>query len=319
MNYDRPKMILHCSNCGLKGHNHRKCKEPKISLGIIAFQHISPKTQNTFGKKKDIYKYLLICRKHTLGFVEFIRGKFLAYNVPYMQRMIDQMTLEEKQYILEKEFVELWNILWYTEEKNIIINCVHSKKQKREFFTAKQKFEKLRSGYYITNKQKYMKNALEENKLSTKSSFISLEKLILLSKSRWKEPEWGFPKGRRNLKESNMCCAKREFTEETGVPLHLVHIFYNIKLPEEIFIGSNNVRYKHIYYVGHIKKDIQLKIDEKNKHQISEISDIGLFTLAECLHKIRPYNREKQKVLLETNLVVEGNDLEEQPVTFQIN
>ena len=32
-----------------------------------------------------------------------------------------------------------------------------------------------------------------------------------------KNPEWGFPKGRRNLKERDRECAVREFSEETGL------------------------------------------------------------------------------------------------------
>jgi 8-oxo-dGTP pyrophosphatase MutT (NUDIX family) len=31
------------------------------------------------------------------------------------------------------------------------------------------------------------------------------------------EPEWGFPKGRRNPNEKNLKCALREFWEETGI------------------------------------------------------------------------------------------------------
>jgi 8-oxo-dGTP pyrophosphatase MutT (NUDIX family) len=34
----------------------------------------------------------------------------------------------------------------------------------------------------------------------------------------WEEPEWGFPKGRRDTQESDWVCALREFKEETGQP-----------------------------------------------------------------------------------------------------
>ena len=33
----------------------------------------------------------------------------------------------------------------------------------------------------------------------------------------YESPEWGFPKGRRNMHESDLDCAKREFEEETGI------------------------------------------------------------------------------------------------------
>ena len=56
-----------CSNCGIKGHTFKQCIKPKISLGVIGFK---------FFKKEKIIKYLMIRRKDSHGFVEFIRGKY---------------------------------------------------------------------------------------------------------------------------------------------------------------------------------------------------------------------------------------------------
>ena len=36
------------------------------------------------------------------------------------------------------------------------------------------------------------------------------------STTKWVEPEWGFPKGRRNPGERDIACGTREFIEETG-------------------------------------------------------------------------------------------------------
>ena len=63
------KKIHYCCNCGKTGHLYRKCLSPIISLG----GHISK-------IRKDQLKYLLIQRRDTLGFVEFMRGnKFGKY------------------------------------------------------------------------------------------------------------------------------------------------------------------------------------------------------------------------------------------------
>ena len=105
-----------CNNCGKMGHVFHACKKPITSSGIACF-------------KKDMQgnlEYLLICRKDTLGYVDFIRGKYPLYNVTYIQNLINEMTIEEKNKILTREFKYLWNELWgnfsgqqYTcEEKN---------------------------------------------------------------------------------------------------------------------------------------------------------------------------------------------------------
>ena len=57
----------------------------------------------------------------------------------------------------------------------------------------------------------------------------------------------GFQKGRRNLRESDYDCALREFQEETGFERNEYEILRNIRPVEEIFYGSNNIRYKHVY------------------------------------------------------------------------
>ena len=66
---------------------------------------------------------------------------------------------------------------------------------------------------------------------------------------QWQEPEWGFPKGRRNSHEKDYDCALREFQEETGYDKNVLHNLQNVLPFEEIFTGSNYKSYKHKYYV----------------------------------------------------------------------
>ena len=40
----------------------------------------------------------------------------------------------------------------------------------------------------------------------------------------WDEPEWGFPKGRRNFNETDLNCALREFNEETGINMKSIKL-----------------------------------------------------------------------------------------------
>ena len=57
-------------------------------------------------------QFLMICRKDSLGYVDFIRGKYPVYNTKYIQNIIDEMTNEEKHKIMTLTFDELWNDLW---------------------------------------------------------------------------------------------------------------------------------------------------------------------------------------------------------------
>ena len=54
----------------------------------------------------------MIRRKDTLGFVDFMRGKYSIYNKEYILNMIKQMTNDEKTRILTEPFSKLWGDLW---------------------------------------------------------------------------------------------------------------------------------------------------------------------------------------------------------------
>lgn len=352
--------ISYCSNCGYKGHVYKECPEPKISLGIIAFSY-----DNSIKDLSRRYKYLLICRKHTLGFVDFIRGKYNLLNVNYLKKLIDQLTNYEKQIVMEKSFLELWNILWFSKDTTRGINCIKSNKQRKEYYIAENKFNTLRNGYNIVDnkiKQTFKilnndVNELENSDLSSSNSnsnsdseenenynfkneinnfynvfnrqdtekddntstFISLGKLIKQSKTKWDTPEWGFPKGRRNLKESNLDCSKREFMEETGLLKTDFNVYYNISTLEESFLGTNNIPYKNIYYIGNVKEPVSLSINMDKKCQASEVSELGFYDLDTCLEKIRPYNKEKIKILLEANKIISTHRLEVKGNDFYSN
>jgi ADP-ribose pyrophosphatase YjhB (NUDIX family) len=64
------------------------------------------------------------------------------------------------------------------------------------------------------------------------------------------EPEWGFPKGRRNIDESDITCARREFFEETRLDPSNITIYTWMQPIEEMFFGINRINYKHVYYVA---------------------------------------------------------------------
>ena len=97
------KQSQFCNNCGKMGHSYNQCCKPITSLGMVAFNKLLD---------KDCLKYLLICRKDSLGYVEFMRGKYPLYNQEYIQNIINEMTIQEKANLLTKDFNSLWKELW---------------------------------------------------------------------------------------------------------------------------------------------------------------------------------------------------------------
>ena len=73
-----------CNNCGRYGHQFHQCKNPITSIGIIVF------TRNSFNE----LEYLMIRRKDSLGYVDFIRGKYPLFNKRYILNIMNEMTYE---------------------------------------------------------------------------------------------------------------------------------------------------------------------------------------------------------------------------------
>lgn len=267
INYRKNRRGRHiiCGNCGRKGHVYKECLEPIISIGIIAFQ-----------KDEDRLKYLMIRRKDTHGYVEFLRGKYDKMDTDYLLVLFNEMTIVEKQKISTQDFLSLWKELW------LIENTVNTKR--REYVNSCSKFSYLSQNGDIAN-------------------------LVAASVTTWDSPEWGFPKGKRNIREDNLTCAHREFQEETGLESTDYIVFDNIKPFQEVFYGSNSIKYKHIYYIGKILKKKEITINKNSWLQVSEIGDIGFFSLHDCEQKIRPYSIEKKKVLSKIDSVVHSGKL----------
>ena len=255
-----------CSNCGKNGHSYNQCKSPISSFGVIAYR---------YNDLNEI-EYLQIYRKDTIGFIDFMRGKYNINNKNFILNLFKQMTFCEKIKILQNlnNFNVLWNNLWGT---------TISFQYKFEETQSKEKFNCLVFGVFY-NKIKY-----------------NLEDIIndSMKYDQYEKPECGFPKGRKNLNENDFSCAIREFQEETGYYSSLLHNIQNIYPVVEIFMGSNFKCYLHKYYLCYM--DYVDTIIPTGKFQETEVSSIGWFNYETCIHNIRPYNIEKKKLLENVN------------------
>ena len=274
--------MIYCNNCGRIGHQYHQCKLPITSYGIIAFKM----TQN-----KEI-KYLLIRRKDSLGYVDFIRGKYTYNNMQHILNMLKEMTLDEKKRLCEDEFKSLWNNMWG-------VNSKTGGFQRMEEKSSAEKLQQLKTGVKVLNK-------------STNSySIVTLKDLIDQTNTRWKEPEWGFPKGRRNHLELDIECALREWEEETGYDRCNIDLVQNLSPFEETFTGSNYKSYKHKYYIAlFTDNNIELENEGRNKFDKTEVGKLEWKTYEQSKSIIRPYNVEKLRILDTINKIIKKHILD---------
>lgn len=256
-----------CNNCGKQGHQFHQCKLPITSHGIVAFR----------SSDRGV-EYLMIRRKDSFGYIDFIRGKYIPANLEHLDIMFNEMSIEERENILKHDFETLWKMMWGT--------CLsHGNQFKGEELTSSKKFESLKNGLPI----------------GPNGEIVSLATLVKNATTRWAETEWEFPKGRRNYQERDVDCALREFEEETGISKKNIKIVENVLPFEEMFLGSNHKSYKHRYFLGYVEN----MNEELYNYQKTEVSKMEWKTLEECLESIRPYNLEKKQLIININRVLQ--------------
>jgi len=93
-----------CNNCGNYGHLFYNCRKPITSFGILCYR--------LNANNNNIIEYLLVQRKDSLGYVDFLRGKYNEKNLFQLKNIIKEMTKTEKENIIKFSYSELWDKLW---------------------------------------------------------------------------------------------------------------------------------------------------------------------------------------------------------------
>lgn len=233
-------------------------KQPITSVGVIPF---------TINKQSGEIKYLMIQRKHSVGFVDFVRGKYVLHNKVQIISLLSVMTEAEHLRLVTEDFSSLWREMWGGNEDGM----------------AREKLEHLRKG------------------VMTNYNFYTLGDCIKEA-TQWQHNDWGFPKGRKNFNESDLACATREFSEETGISDSLLSTITNIVPYEEIFTGSNFKSYKHKYYLGYIENGE--KAVNLAGFQREEVGNMEWKTLHDALVSIRDYHVERKEILRNVEMVI---------------
>jgi ADP-ribose pyrophosphatase YjhB (NUDIX family) len=284
MNTKKP----YCINCNKCGHNSKECIEPIYSYGIICikinddiipspfiienflinkiidideYNLLNLSNLNKIDQYKDKIKFLLIQRKHSFSYVEFIRGKYDETNIDTFKKLLNLMTPDEIENIISQDFDSLWTELWQKTSKH--------KAFQKEFELSQKKFNVIKQNYKLID-------------------LINFKKI-------YQTPEWGFPKGRRDRNEKNLDCALREFKEETGLDKYNYIILNRLNTVEETVKGLEKSIFKLVYYIG-ISYD-ENKLEMTTEHQKYEIGDMKWLTYEEIIPIIRDYYSEKIKLI----------------------
>lgn len=219
-------------------------------------------------KKKKI---LMINRKDSLCYIDFIRGKYKLYDLEYIDKLFSRMSNNEIDNIKNKSFEELWINLWNIKEDVL---------KKREYKLSEKKFNKIRNMYNFPV-------------------------------SNYNNSEWEFPKGKKNnSNETNKIAGCRELEEETNIKKNDYKLINNIIPISEIIYGENNINYKNIYYTGLCLNDSNIFINNKNIDQINEIKNVKFLEKEEAIGLIRDYNISKVNIINNIFNLIENHNFE---------
>lgn len=276
-----------CSNCGGSGHTFRQCVEPVSSYGVLVFRWVgrnaawTPSSEfckdnrSPNGLVNIVPEVLMIQRKDSLGFMDIMRGKYKVNEPEYIKKQLRGMTQRERERLLNDEFEDIWHDLWGSDMEA-------SQRYAHDRITSKQKLSELRSGVTLVKGDSY-----------------TLADLLRQEPNFYETPEWGFPKGRRDPYETDIQCAFRELEEETGITEDELWKVVNVSPFIEQFYGSNDIHYRHSYYLSQYISTRSISFDILNSDMTREIGNLAWKPLDEALLLLRPENIEKRGILIQ--------------------
>lgn len=255
------------------------------------------------------FRLLMINRKYSLAFMEFIRGKYDVDNSDYIYNLFQKMTLEELDLICKLyDFIKIRKFMNFYNNTN--------KKFMFELDNAKLKFNYISKLGILTDIIAKINNEYNLNLVigctigpppglyNNKEYFKTLTQKLHTNNKLYTDCEWLLPKGKREENETDLKTAIREFYEETGINPKYISVYKNIVPFEYTFIGINGIEYRNVYFIAELTlapKTVKFKYDtatysiilqnlgnkflENNK----EVSNIELLSLKQCKDKTRDY------------------------------
>lgn len=249
------------------------------SYGVILY------TLRHNAKTNSVWpSYLMIRRRDSVTFVEFLRGKYSLTHREYIKTLFTNMTVHERQLIRDNSFDELWTIA-----------CGGMFRQFTEHNSSREKYKALKLGMNVEGPD-------------GKKFLFDINHILETTTSQVLEPQWEFPKGRRNSSnENNVDCAVREFEEETAI--HRSKIFLSGKICPITLekLGCNGVLYRSVYFIAKCIDRVDLTaLNDTQKREISAVSWFDYNGVVARLHnedQIKTFEKLNKKII-ETMLTV---------------
>lgn len=196
------------------------------------------------------YEVLMIKKRTSYAFIEFIRGQYDPSKDVDLQYMFSKMTITEKSLIQSKNFALIWGFA-YNEPTN--------SNQRSAFNRSQRKFNQLLSKNNIIND--------------------------LISNTTNATLHWEIPKGRLNKEELPLDAAMREFQEETGMPRDSYRLIPHDYNPNDInsieyTFSDWGTKYKYVFYIAIIASKIEPKYDFSNENMVHELSELKFMSSA---------------------------------------
>jgi 8-oxo-dGTP pyrophosphatase MutT (NUDIX family) len=302
------KKRIYCNNCNRDGHVTADCVIPVTSYGVISFiingyteqEHkllfaditISPDdiTLRTieginsipapnvediavFDRFSSMVNFVMITRKDSLGFLEFVRGHY------------DPMS--------PQSIIHLFKQMMPGEIKRISMAI----REGADGFTPLAKVVALEQ-YKAKWQESYDKwCSMIKGKFGETDLPHDLRYYAEKIEPSHATPEIGFPAGRRQRTETSLSCAQREFEEETGLVAADYQVLNRIKPIRDEFTGTDGKRYRRNYYLAFMHRPTKLTVDEEKDGQKNEVGMVFYCDYDRAMKLIRPYHIAKQKAL----------------------
>lgn len=125
---------IFCNNCGQRGHTFRECREPILSCGILLLRNLrSPNLPSCLPIPAGHVEVLMVRRKDSMSYTDFVRGKFDPEDTVYVRTLLDHMTQAETMRLRTESFETMWARLWNNSDRH-----------DHELKAAKDKFEAVK-------------------------------------------------------------------------------------------------------------------------------------------------------------------------------